>query len=149
MKHFTLLCVGLALVLALPCSAWHEDRPPNFKFEPEQSESEVERLQSKMKVMGETGAIPEVGERDTADEIDDSGEKSDLTKAANRKSRSLKASEDIRTVERRAKGADSRSRVLPIAGIVFALVGFGAIMALRQYAGKVVPPMPERKRKDW
>jgi len=149
MKRATLLCVAYAIGLALPCSAWHEDRPPNFKFEPEQSEAEVQRLQSKMKVMGEVGGVPEVGERDTAEDIDESGDTSDLAKASARKSGDSKASDDIRSVERRARGEDSKRRALPIAGIVFAVLGFGAIMAVRQYAGKVAPPMPDRKRKDW
>ncbi|MBV6457050.1 MAG: hypothetical protein HONBIEJF_00155 [Fimbriimonadaceae bacterium] len=149
MKRITLLFVAFAIGLALPSAAWHEDRPPNFKFEPEQSEAEVERLQSKMKVMGEVGGVPDVGERDTTDGMNDSGDTSDLTKASNRKSRESKATEDIRAVERRARGEDSKNRALPIAGIVFAMLGFGAIMAVRQYAGKIAPPIPNRNRKDW
>jgi hypothetical protein len=142
MKHLAILCTVFGLLMASTAFGFHEGRPENFKFEKEQSEEEVQKLQEKMKSMGEVGGVPSVGERPESPGLEGSSDDSDLIKGSTRRER---GAADIRKAELMERRHEARKRSLPIFGLLFALVGFGAIFALKQYAGRITPPPPSRR----
>lgn len=143
----------LALVaLASAALAWVEDRPDGATFQPEQSQAQVEQQQRAQHEIGEVGRVPrrkgdtriDVGSTD-AEAGDNLAVAEELPKGSEEDERGGAVIRDAST----QKGDGSSRGPAWWWGLVVALVGFGAFLALKVYADRTIPEPPKHRPVKW
>lgn len=151
MNRLMLTVVGLSL--AAICFAPFRDLRPNVKIDPERSEAQRQQDQREHQlVQGEAVPAPEDTEPDVGPSIESDPEGASNLVAAERQSeegsdeRASKAAliEAERDIKARERGGFNW-----FWAALFGALGLGVVVAIRQFAAKAVPPMPDRKNSRW
>lgn len=146
---FTVVVASFAAL----CFAPFRDLRPNVKIDPERSEAQrqVDQRDHQL-VQGEVVTAPQDTEPDVGPPIETDPEGASNLMAAQRQSeespeeRASKAAllEAERDIKARERGGFSW-----IWAALFGALGLGIVIAIRQFAAKAVPPMPDRRNSGW
>jgi len=124
--------------------AWHEDKPPGAKFFPEESDEVRAAQQSDQRVMGEVGVVVEDTQPPSTAHSD--GPDSDAAQVVGEAPDPAQALKEVERVQRE----DERGPWNLIAWCaVCGAIGFGGVVAARQWLNKWVPEPPPLTRRKW
>lgn len=141
--------IGIALVLSLAClsPAPMRDLRSGVKVQPEKNQQQVEIDQRNyQQVQGETAQAPRDTEDMLTDNIDSERSASKTVKTFD-DDQKASANTDKTLAEATAGiGRKDPRGVSWIWGMLFLILGFGVVLALRQFANKSIPEMPNNLR---
>lgn len=153
LKYKRLFATVAISCVAVMCFAPFRDMRSNVKIEPERSEAQRQQDQRDHQlVQGEVVTAPVDTEPDVGPSMDTDSEGAANILEAERQSdgsadeRKAKAAliEAERDIEARQRGGFNW-----IWAALFGALGLGVVFAIRQFAAKAVPAMPERENARW